>query len=113
MSEVISFRLNKENPREAQAYEVLKIWQGQGYSIRQTITEALLRPDEPQTQPVPSETIDEINELLSQVRRMLLETENRDYSSQKVQGAGRHFLGLTDDFVNSVKRAAKPGIRLD
>jgi hypothetical protein len=34
MSEVISFRLDNTNPREAQALEVLKAWIGMGYSIR-------------------------------------------------------------------------------
>ena len=47
MSEVISFRLSKENPREALAYEILKGWHEKGHSIRHTITEALLKLGEP------------------------------------------------------------------
>ena len=45
MSEVISFRLNKDNPREARALMVLKGWQEQGHNIRYIITEALVNLD--------------------------------------------------------------------
>lgn len=42
MSEVISFRLNKDNPREAQARAVIKAWGDKEYSARHVLTEALL-----------------------------------------------------------------------
>jgi hypothetical protein len=42
MSEVISFRLDRNNPREAQALGVLKKGQEAGYSLRHVLTEALL-----------------------------------------------------------------------
>ena len=45
MSKVFSFRLDENNPREAQAEEVIKAWVSQGYSLRHVITEALLRLD--------------------------------------------------------------------
>jgi hypothetical protein len=47
MSEVISFRLNKSNLREAQALEILKAWCSRGYSLRYVITEALLKLNYP------------------------------------------------------------------
>jgi len=46
MSEVISFRLNRENPREALALEVLKNRFRKGFSVRYVLTEALLKLDE-------------------------------------------------------------------
>ena len=42
MSEVISFRLDKNNPRDAQAKAVLKAWVDKGYSVRHVLTEVLL-----------------------------------------------------------------------
>lgn len=41
MSEVISFRLDENNPCEAQARAVLKAWADKGYSVRHVLTEAL------------------------------------------------------------------------
>ena len=43
MSEVISFRLNKDNLRESKALLILQEWKAKGYSILQTLTEALLK----------------------------------------------------------------------
>lgn len=42
MSKVYSFRLSDDNPREAQAREVIEAWGEEGYSLRHKITEALL-----------------------------------------------------------------------
>ena len=42
MSKVYSFRLDDDNPREAQARGVIKAWMGEGYSLRHIITDALL-----------------------------------------------------------------------
>ena len=48
MSEVISFRLNPENSREAKALDTLKMWREEGYTLRHKITEAILRLDQDQ-----------------------------------------------------------------
>jgi hypothetical protein len=40
MSEVISFRLDPDNAREALAITVLQTLQGKGYSLRYIMTEA-------------------------------------------------------------------------
>jgi len=67
MSEVISFRTNKDNPREAQAIEVLKTWVDQGYSVRHVLAEALLAYHGPQR----NVEIDEITIKLDQISNML------------------------------------------
>ena len=41
MSKVYSFRLDENNPREAQAREVIDAWVSKGYSLRHILTEAL------------------------------------------------------------------------
>ena len=43
MSKVYSFRLDSDNPREAQAIEVIDNWVSQGYSLRNLLTEALIK----------------------------------------------------------------------
>ena len=88
MSEVISLRLSKENPREALAYEILKGWHEKGHSIRHTITEALLKLGEPCPDLVPSEKLNEVNETLVQIRQLLEHTQHSDASSQKGQETG-------------------------
>jgi hypothetical protein len=42
MSQVISFRLDQNNPREAWALSVLSGMQEQGYQVRHILTEALV-----------------------------------------------------------------------
>ena len=113
MSKVVSFRLNKENPREAQAYEILGAWRANGHSTRYTVTEALLKLGELRTDSSPGAALDGISDTLNQVRRLLEEIEYRGSSSQKSNDTSHHPSGLTDDFVTSVKKAAKPGMALD
>jgi hypothetical protein len=43
MSRIFSFRLDPTNPREAEAIIIIQNRLSQGFSTRQTITEALLR----------------------------------------------------------------------
>jgi hypothetical protein len=42
MSKVYSFRLDENNPREAQAKGVIHAWVEEGYSLRHVVVEALL-----------------------------------------------------------------------
>lgn len=81
MSEVISFRLNKDDLREANALLVLQEWRTRGYSIRQTIAEALnkldqngVEPDSTAVEP-DSTALDELNETLCQVNNLLRQIE--------------------------------------
>lgn len=39
---VYSFQLSNNNPREAQAREVIEAWKGEEYSLRNIVTEALI-----------------------------------------------------------------------
>jgi hypothetical protein len=42
MSKVYSFRVNDDNPREAQAKGGIQAWVGEGYSLPHVIVEALI-----------------------------------------------------------------------
>lgn len=113
MSEVISFRLNKENPREAQAHTILKARYEEGHSIRHTITEALLRLDEPGAGSILDAKLDEITETLCRVSQLLERVGDRDNSSQKGQDTNACYARLTDSFLESIRKKAKPGMVLD
>jgi hypothetical protein len=111
MSEVISFRLNKDNCREAKALIILQEWRTNGYSVRQTITEALvsLERDGLRT----TATIEELNEALSQANHLLRLIEIGGYSTIDDKKKSHSTNSLSTNFISSVKRAAKSGLKLD
>ena len=113
MSKVVSFRLDRENPREVKAYKVLRAWLVKGHSTRYTITEALLRLGEPRTGYTSRAALNEISDTLNQVRLLLEEIEYCGNSSQKSNDTHHKPSDLTDTFVTSIKKAAKSGIALD
>jgi uncharacterized membrane protein YccC len=76
MSDVISFRLDKENPREEKARQVLKYWYEEGYSLRYIMTEALLRLDEPHVDQTEEATLGEVSEKLNRISQMLEQIGN-------------------------------------
>jgi len=113
MSEVISFRLDKDNPREARALEVLRAWYAQGYSVRHILTEALLELEESQQQDeVSAFALDEVNRALHQVIQMLERMQNGRYVAAAADDP-KPKAALTNAFVASVRNAAKPGLKLD
>ena len=111
MSNVISFRLNKENPREGKALQILQSRRAKGYSVRQIIIEALLAINEVETENL-SKQIEEINVTLSQVSRLLKQTEHRYFCIQNT-GNNQSNINLSNNFLTSVKKAIKPGMTTD
>jgi hypothetical protein len=111
MSEVISFRLDANNRREADALQILARCQEQGYSVRQVLTEALLKFDQAGIEQVVQLQMDEILTRLNQVRDQLDHIQasgiQRTHESEEEQAV------LSNAFVLSVKSAAKPGITLE
>ena len=107
MSKVISFRLSPENPREAKALVVLDNWSSQGFSTRQTLTEALLVLDAGKFQPFDNETItdlsDQIQELLAKVEMGSPHEIKNNNTPSKPE--------LSDGIVSSIIKSAKPGLR--
>ena len=101
MSEVISFRLSKDNPREAQAMAVLQAWVNKGYSVRYVLTEALLVYDDSKKEMDIhglSLKLDQISKMLQQNGAPTLLRENT--------------VKLSDSFTASIRNAAKPGVNL-
>jgi hypothetical protein len=111
MSKVISFRLNRNNLREAQALEVLGAWSAEGYSIRYILTEALLKLSDFN----PEHTAAMLNEAkmtLSQVSQLLELFGNDDLIRIEKRVGYPSNAGLNDNFVASVKKSVKLGIKL-
>jgi len=107
MSKVISFRLNPENAREAQALEILKTKQAEGFSRRRILTDALIGMVANNLL-VP---VDDFNIALEQVSILLKQLNGLDqYTFQPEQSEA---TTLNDNFLASVKIAARPGINLD
>ncbi len=112
MSEVVSFRLDKTNPREARALEVLAAYLEQGYSARYILTEALLKLDHPGSFSNLSQddqglrlVLDHIDQLIEIVSAGEI-TQSRDILDPEQ-------IMLNDRFLASIKQGAKPGIKFD
>jgi hypothetical protein len=111
VSEVISFRLSKDNPREAQALDMLRAWSIEGYSVRQIITEALLKLTDINAE-ITADTLSELKMTLEQVSQLLEQLGNRNSTQTSKQGTRQDNSELTDSFINSVKKSAKVGVKL-
>lgn len=107
MSKIYSFRLNPDNPREAEALTILHSWITQGFSTRHTMTEALLNLDSARLQKaeyqVNNELTLQIMELLNIIESGLLLSKMTDKINPKIE--------LSDKFVSSIEEAVKPGMR--
>jgi len=66
MSKVFGFRLSDDNPREAQAMEVIETWVSEGYSLRQVIVDVLLSYKKTE------EGHDELESILEQLQDLIL-----------------------------------------
>lgn len=110
MSKVISFRLNPENPREAQALEILRSKQAEGFSSRRVLTDALIGIVAKKGRDNLF-SIDEFNMALEHVSDLLERINNGNPDHD--QSTHSKVASLNDNFLNSVKMAAKPGLNLD
>ncbi|MGD2159365.1 MAG: hypothetical protein PVG14_05880 [Anaerolineales bacterium] len=113
MSKVISFRLDKDNPRESRALGVLLARREQGYSVRHVITNALLIWDEIDQDRFGMLEMDELKRTLSEVS-LLLNRIEREGNIQTVREDDQPTnIELSEAFIASVKNAAKPGYKPD
>ncbi len=111
MSEVVSFRLDPNNPREAQALAVLAHHQERGYSARQILTEALLRFDQAGKEHELQTQIAEILTVMHQVGDQLERLQRTGIP--RTEPHDQKEAALSDAFILSVKSAAKSGITLE
>ena len=97
MSEVISFRLNPSNPREALALEILRNKQKGGFSSRRVLTDALIGMETIKDQI----NIDEFNTALENLKRLLekLNSDNHELN-QSMLSHPIVAAALEDNFLN-------------
>jgi len=112
MSEVISFRLDKSNPREAQAIEKLNRWMDRGYSSRFILTQALLRIDDIDEENE-NHSNHEINSVLDQLNSLLELLNNQDIKSMLKHNTNIDAIALKGGFLSSIKQGIKPGIKYE
>jgi hypothetical protein len=110
MSEVISFRLNKANLREAQALEVLELWCTKGYSVRNTLTEALLKLNGISLEPIDNHVIQELYDSIRQTNELLEQIGNGNIPEKLREPETPSRPLLSNHFVAAIKRSIKPGL---
>ena len=113
MNKVISFRLNGNNPREAKALQVLKIKCAEGHGARSIIMDALLKLDEDTSESGNGAAHESLASIASQVIHlveMMLTGNNIPIDMKNGVGTTTE---LTGNFLDSIKKAAKPGLKTE
>jgi hypothetical protein len=111
MSRVISFRLDPDNPREGRALAVLGEWQEQGYPVRHILTEALLSLAGEDQKSETQQQMTAILAALTEIRSKLEQLQHRG-AIDLVKRERKAEEQVSEAFILSVKRAAKPGVRV-
>ena len=98
MSKVYSYRLSDDNPREAQAREVIEAWACEGYSLRHMIVNLLLSSEEE------GNKHNELNSVVEYLHEMVLSLDG--YSqNQPVDDL------LPHSFIKALKQSVRSGIK--
>jgi hypothetical protein len=114
MSEVISFRLDRNNPREAQALAVLRKGQEAGYSLRHVLAEALLALEAAaEEEQVVAQALTEVAGRLERIQSALEHLQPMNLPLAQPQNSQPEQAALAESFVLSVKSVARPGLGWD
>jgi hypothetical protein len=100
MSKVYSFRLDENNPREAQAKEVIDAWVEEGYSLRRVIVDATVQYKKDGNQDV-----DFLVEQVKVLVRGLMDRQTPESVDKKGKG------DLSNSFIDSVTQSMKLGMK--
>lgn len=104
MSKVFSFRLDENNPREAQAIKVISARTSKGYSLRHILVEALVTYENEKAQV--GDFTSALGNLITMINELkTITNHSNNYLSEKET--------LSNKFLESVSRAIKPGIRVE
>jgi hypothetical protein len=110
MSKVISFRLSRSNPREAQALDILNRKIKDGYSLRYVITEGLLALSNRTTANTENEGV-LIQSKLQSILDLLKRGDLQKSESFFKQNLEANTDLLTDQFMTSLKHEVKRGLK--
>jgi hypothetical protein len=108
MSEVISFRLDKTNPREAKALEVLNAWIEKGFSARFILTKTLLELDHPGSDLEMSQDDLDLGLVFDQIGQLL---EIMKANPIAMQSINLEQPILHESFLASIKHGVRPGMK--
>ena len=98
MSKVYSFRLNDDNPREAQARAVIEAWGREGYSLRYLIVDALISYKKAET------TQGELSSVIEQLQDLILSLDTLPASHPSK-------ATLSNSFLEAVKKSVRDGVK--
>ena len=113
MSEVISFRLDISNPREARALEVLNAWIEEGFSVRFIITTALIKFDQHGSTFELSQNDHNLDFIIDQITQLIELVKSMDADSPKISENDSESHRLHEVFLSSVKLGVKQGLKLE
>lgn len=111
MSEVFSFRLDEHNSREKQALDILQKRSRQGFSIRQTIVEALIGLGEASNDEKATKDVLSIQRSIERLINLFSEQNEKSNPDRNVALKNSN-EELPSSFISSLKSVAKPGIRM-
>lgn len=103
MSKVYSFRLDENNPREAQAREVIDAWVEQGYSLRHQLVDVVIAFQNKEFQS------EQYAELFEKIERLIL-VSKEDENKEVVEASNGT---LTETFIGSISKSVKNGIKIE
>ena len=101
MSKVYSFRLDENNPREAQAREVIETWAAQGYSLRYQLVDVLISFQDKGSQQKA------YDELLKQIERLIVHSKKENQAPNDLSDT------LSDKFIGSLRMTVKDGLQIE
>ncbi len=115
----IHFQLDDERPEGHQALSVLSAWEQQGYAVDEILQRALLVLGERQQVNQASATAVYVKDIIKQMRDLLREARSlrvlpaEAAPAEAAAPAQDDTAQLSQAFLNAVKKAARPGLRLD
>jgi hypothetical protein len=100
MSKVYSFRLDENNPREAQAREVIEALASEGYSIRHIVVNALVQFGNNESDK------SDLEEILETIKQLLTPTKKE---GSVINNAREE---LQTAFIGSITKSVKGGLKI-
>lgn len=101
MSKVYSFRLSDDNPREAQAREVIEAWVEEGYSLRHVVVEALLSHKKKEA------GRGELSSVVVQLQNLILSLDKEPATNINSN------ISLPNSFLDAVKQSVHSGVSVE
>jgi hypothetical protein len=118
----IHFRLDEHEPQGHLALTILAAWEQQGYATDEIVARALLALGERHQAQQTSTTLASVKDIIRQMRDLLREAQllaavrapglPADASAPQPDSSHNQ-AELSQAFLNAVKKAARPGLRLE